>query len=81
MTTAIVERKWTSKRRYQCKKSELRRLTVDFANKSEAVLSPELRPLAAAEINSVAGGVIWVPPTVVAIAVATFLFNQRRAAS
>jgi hypothetical protein len=39
---------------------------------------PEMRSLTATEIDQTSGGVIWIPPLVIAAATMLFLHQQRK---
>ena len=50
---------------------------MELASKPEKAFSSQMRPLNDTEIDGVNGGVVWMVPLVIAIAVATYLASQK----
>ncbi len=50
---------------------------MELASKSEKAFGAQMRPLNDTEIDHVNGGVIWMVPVVMAIALATYLASQK----
>jgi hypothetical protein len=62
--------------------SATKRLTQEDIVQSTSITNdasmPEMRSLTATEIDQTAGGVIWIPPLVIAAATMLFLHQQRK---